>query len=112
MTVTTSSDGSKTWVFFLLLLLLLFFLMAMPALEWSDHAVQKHGPDAIKARQANMGGGQRYDCRDGKQYWVAPYGDKYAITVAEGGREKTSFITRSWNYIKKALERDDCRRMP
>ena len=115
MTVTTSSDGSKVLVF-LLLLLLVLLLIAMAGLggmagkvEYGSHAVERHGQDAIRARSINERNGQRYDCQDGKSYWIGRAEDgKYAITVVRGGQEATSFLTRSRNYIRNILKKDDC----
>jgi len=111
--VAAKGMNSLAWTLLVLVILFLLLSSALGALgeiEYSDHAVRKHGQDAIKARITNSNRGFRHDCNNGKQYYIAPMEDgKFAITIVQGGREKTSFVTRSFRYIQNALKRDGCR---
>lgn len=77
--------------------------------ETGDHAVQRHGAEAEKARaEIAAGGGSHYDCNDGKEYIVKRLSDgRWALMVVRGGREVTSFITDQ-SYIKGRLEDEGC----
>ncbi len=97
--------------FFCLLLLccvgLLFFGFA-GSIQVSTHAVAKHGSDAILASQwvsTHGGPGNRWDCRDGRQRWIVPYGaHEWAIVVMEDTTQITAFITGDQDYVLKQHE--------
>ena len=116
MTTTTQATshggGYGFWVLVVLAALVLLALAGlggMSGVEYGDHAVERHGEDAIRARAINEQFGRRYDCRDDKTYWIGSSGNgKFAVTVVRGGKEATSFLTRSRNYIRNILRKDDC----
>jgi len=72
----------------------------------SDHAIERHGQQAITAHQAVQSGGQRHDCNDGRTRFVAKVGKMWAVEVWDGATLITSFLTPSQSYIQVMLE--DC----
>jgi len=82
---------------------------AMPDVTLRDHAVERHGADAWKAREANMHNGHKFSCKNGKEYYISKTSDgKFAITVVANGVEITSFVTSRKRFVENALNRDEC----
>jgi len=76
-----------------------------------EHAQERHGVEALQARSAIMtGGGNRYDCGDGRQRILKQLGPKsVAIMIVEQGVEVSCFISsKSWERMMRVIARDDC----
>lgn len=84
----------------------LVLAVTLPAL--APHAIERHGTQALVATQwvaAHGGPGNRWDCRDGRQRWIVPYGAReWAIVVVEGAVQVTAFITSDQDYVNKMHE--------
>lgn len=76
-----------------------------------EHAEIRHGEGAVRARAVSMsGGGDKYDCGDGRIRIVRNLGVKItAIMIVENGREVSAFMSeRSWTSLLNLLKRDGC----
>lgn len=75
------------------------------------HALDRHGNDAVIATEwvnTHGTGGNRWDCNDGRQRWIVPYGSTaWAIVVMEAGEQITAFITDDQDYVVK--QHDGCK---
>jgi len=102
------SSGAGVVLVLLLGLGLLF--LAVQAVGGVDHAIARHGWDAVQARSytSSAGPGNRWDCPDGRTraiVFVDGLG-RWALEVWSGaGRPITAFTTDDAVYIRRQAER-------
>lgn len=109
--IATQRTGLSVWCILFLLgaMLLAYALPGLGEVETRPHAVQRHGEDAIIAREATQhsGPGNRYDCKDGRTRIVTQINARrWAVSVLDGTVEVTAFTTEDREYIGRMLE--DC----
>lgn len=79
----------------------------------SQHAIERHGQDAIVAADWVSNNGQNccYPCADGRTRCACRMPDgKFAVAVLEGDFIVTAFLSRSPNYIQNMLRDQGCTR--
>jgi hypothetical protein len=82
------------------------------SVELGSHAVERHGNDALRAREAVTNGspGGHWKCDGDKEYMIRYVAEahEWAVMIIRSGYEITSFTTTDQGYIKGVLEQDGC----
>lgn len=106
MTTLTQTRGTLTARLILALLVLMLAASTIP-----QHALDRHGQDAIRAHEAvaDLGHGGQYRCPDGKEYRIASLGHgDWGVEILYDGVPVTAFVTRDRAYLARAIEEDGC----
>ncbi len=111
MTTITRKSGVPLTRLILVVFLLLLSMLAALTTSLPQHALDRHGQEAIRAHEAvaalNHGG--KYDCRDGKRYEIADLGKgDWAVEISYAKTVVTAFVTRDRAYLARVLEEDEC----
>jgi hypothetical protein len=96
--------------------LAIIILLAAVAVLYGQHAVTRHGQDALDTRATVLQYGKRYDCQDGrsKMIYNEP-GKQPAVMVLQWIEERwveiTTFKTTT-NRVQGMIDRDGCTARP
>ena len=108
MTTMTQTRTSATW---LLIPVAIAFGLIL-SLRVPQHALDRHGADAIRAHEAvaSLGHGGQWRCPDGKEYRIAHIdGAEWAVEILYDGVVATAFVTRDRGYLQRVIEEDGCK---
>lgn len=109
-----TGSGAGVLMLFVAICILLAGFIVIPRLgmniRTNDHAVERHGDDALRARQLleQAGPGNKFDCPDGRIRIIVQVDARHwAMGVSDGMgiEEITSFINSDRTYLRKEAVR-------
>ena len=109
MTTMTRTRTSTPWM---VLIVAVALSLMSAAQSVPQHALDRHGQDAIRAHEAvaGLGHGGQWRCPDGKEYRIAHIdGAEWAVEILYDGVVATAFVTRDRGYLQRVVEEDGCK---